>query len=113
MLTTKSSPAEFVYKITDHVCRVCFGRVLVRITVDYRKIYRCSCCGVEREGKTEAAICTCGVKLRNKTDLGIRCMVNTQRTPECPSEIVAEQIADLALKPVPQKKLPEDDTDFD
>lgn len=77
--------------ITDHVCRVCFGRVLMRETFDRRRVYRCSNCGVETEGKTEAAICCCGMKLKTGVDAGIRCQANPDRSPEWPSEITAAQ----------------------
>lgn len=81
------------WAITDHVCRVCFGRVLARETFDHRRIYRCSNCGVEREGKSELAICCCGIKLKTGVDAGIRCAINPQPTPELPSEVIAEQVS--------------------
>jgi hypothetical protein len=87
-----TEPYSFQWTFTQHCCRVCFGRVLMRTTVDARRIYRCADCGVEREGHDERAICSCGIKLRTTVDAGIRCKVNEKRTPECPSEIVAEQL---------------------
>lgn len=83
---------EFSWKLTPHVCRACFGRILVRETFDHRKVYRCSNCGVEREGKDSRVICTCGLKLRNGVDAGVRCEVNNEKSPEWPSEIVASQV---------------------
>lgn len=81
------------WTITDHVCRCCFGRVLVRETFDRKRVYRCSNCGLEAEGRTEAAVCCCGMKLKTGVDAGIRCGVNHDRTPEFPSEITACQVA--------------------
>ena len=68
------------------------GRVLERRTFEGRRLYRCSCSGVEREGQGPEAICACGIKLRQahgRMDSGIRCMPNTERTPENMAEIVA------------------------
>lgn len=82
---------NFQWRLTEHICRVCFGRVLSR-TDGIRNFYRCSNCGVEREGKTEAAICTCGVRLKTGADAGLRCVKNEQPTAEFPSEVIAEQV---------------------
>lgn len=79
--------------ITDHVCRCCFGRVLMREAFDRKRTYRCANCGIESEGRTEAAICCCGIKLKTGIDAGIRCCVNEDKSPEFPSEIVASQAA--------------------
>jgi len=87
-----SKQDEPFYKITEHCCRVCFGRVLMRETFDHRRLYRCANCGVEREGRGETAICCCGIKLKGGRDAGIRCEVNAERTPEFPSEIIATQV---------------------
>lgn len=81
---------DHIWQLTPHICRICFGRVLHAI-VDYKHFYRCSNCGAEREGKSEAVICMCGMKLGTKTDAGIRCVSNKDRRPELPNEIVAEQ----------------------
>ena len=82
---------DYQWAITDHVCRVCFSRVLVRETFDRRRIYRCSGCGIEKEGRSEAAICACGIKLKTGVDAGIRCELNTNRSPEWPAEVTAAQ----------------------
>lgn len=82
----------YTWRIADHVCRVCFSRVLVRETFDRRRIYRCAGCGVEAEGRSEAAVCCCGIKLKTGIDAGIRCQPNTDQRPEFPSEIVASQV---------------------
>jgi len=85
------------WAITDHVCRCCFGRVLMRETFERKRVYRCSNCGLESEGKTEAAICCCGIKLKTGLDAGIRCAISHDRTPEWPAEITAMQIQPPAV----------------
>lgn len=80
-----------LWAITDHVCRVCFARVLVRETFDHRRVYRCTGCGIEREGRSEAAICACGIKLKTGVDAGIRCARAEAPTPEFPAEVTAVQ----------------------
>ena len=84
---------EEVWRLTPHCCRVCFGRILARETFDRRKIYRCSCCGVEAEGRNESAVCCCGIKLKTGMDAGIRCRISDNKTPEFPAEVVAWQAA--------------------
>ena len=86
-----------LWKLVPHVCRVCFSRVLVRETFDHRRIYRCSGCGIEKEGRSEAAICSCGIKLKTGVDAGIRCELNPDRSPEWPAEVTAAQ----AVTPTP------------
>ena len=83
---------DFAYRIEEHVCRVCLGRVLCRETFDHKRIYRCSNCGVEREGHDARVICCCGMKLRTSVDLGVRCIPNTDRRPELPNEVIAQQV---------------------
>ena len=86
-----------LFALTDHCCRVCFSRVLVRETFDRRRIYRCSGCGIEKEGRSEAAICACGIKLKTGVDARIRCELNINRSPEWPAEVTAAQ----AIIPTP------------
>lgn len=82
------------WELTDHCCRACFGRVLRREADDgERLVYRCANCGAEAEGRRESVLCCCGIKLKTGADAGIRCVVNNAPSPECPSQIVAEQVA--------------------
>ena len=83
--------AQPLWAITDHACRVCFGRVLVRETFDRRRVYRCAGCGIEREGRSEVAICACGIRLKTGVDAGIRCQLQNEPTPEFPAQVVAAQ----------------------
>lgn len=99
------SRVEFEWTIAPHICRACFGRVLMRKTFDNRRVYRCSNCGVEAEGRTEAAICCCGIKLKSGMDAGIRCCQSPHRSPEFPAEITASAVeipSNTALESVRQ-----------
>jgi hypothetical protein len=95
---------RYLWSIEDHVCRCCFGRVLMRETFDRKRVYRCSNCGVEREGLQPSAICACGIKLKTNVDAGVRCKTSTTRTPEFPSEIVAAQAELISNLVVSSKK---------
>ena len=86
------TPSPFTYSITQHICRICLARVLHRETFEGISIYKCSNCGVEVESENVHGLCCCGIRLRNKKDAGIRCVVNDKRCPEHPAEIVAMQV---------------------
>lgn len=89
---TKPAEPLMSWELTSHACRICFGRVLVRTTFENKKIYKCSNCDIEVEGSHEHALCCCGMKLRSNRDAGVRCQVNTNRTPENPAAVVAIQV---------------------
>ncbi len=94
-IVVKMRQEDFQWTLEPHCCRICLGRVAMRKTFEGRRIYRCTCCGVEAEGVGPQAICACGIKLRQhhgKMDSGIRCVANASRTPENMSEFVAVQI---------------------
>lgn len=81
------------WMLVNHICRICFGRVLQLSTFDRRrKVYRCSNCETEEAGEGPQVLCCCGIKLRGGRDAGIRCIKNPRRTPENPAHVVAEQI---------------------
>lgn len=80
------------WRMTSHVCRVCFGRVLRRLEGD-RRIYRCSNCGIEQEGHDSRVICACGMKLKTGANAGLRCVPNLKPTPEFPAQVVVEQVS--------------------
>ena len=80
------------------------GRVLMRETFDGKRLYRCSNCGIEREGRAEQALCCCGIRFgKAGRDAGIRCLPNPLRTPECMSEVIAMEVVHAARpgKPAP------------
>jgi hypothetical protein len=94
MAKKQYSPDQFGWDLTQHVCRICFGRIIHRYTVEQVHVHRCTNCGVETrsEHDTVHALCACGIKLRSKKDAGIRCVANTNKCPEQPAEIVAVQV---------------------
>lgn len=81
------------WSLTDHCCRICWGRVLVRTTFESKKIFKCSNCDHEVISEHVHDLCACGAKMRTNKDLGLRCVVNTERSPELPNAIIATQIA--------------------
>lgn len=82
-----------VWRLEDHLCRVCFGRLVSRPLLGGGRNYRCTCCGESADGQSHDVLCACGMKSERGADLGVRCMVNDQRSPEIPHEIVARPIA--------------------
>lgn len=84
------------WTITDHVCRVCFGRVL-----HSEKQARCADCGVS--GAQVKDVCACGAKLNSGGNAGLRCTKNLDVRPECPAEIVICYVG-IAEKPAKADK---------
>lgn len=84
------SGREQHWAITDHVCRVCFGRILRHRddTPDGVKLFRCACCGIESKGWLDP-ICSCGMKFNSGRLIGVKCQPNPNRGPNDPAEIVA------------------------
>lgn len=89
-----------LWELTDHVCSVCFGRVLMgRMPDDYagddhHRRWRCSNCGAESVNRLASSICACGIRLKSGRDAGVRCERNQAPTPEFVSEVVASQSPD-------------------
>jgi hypothetical protein len=82
-----------LYQLTQHVCRICFGRILSRVGAEGapgKRIFRCADCGAEKDGHHASVVCVCGVKL-NARNAAIRCVPNEHRRPEFPFEICARQ----------------------
>lgn len=75
------------WRLTDHVCRVCFGRVLERRDAEGRRIVRCANCGTEVVGRVEN-LCCCGLKTSTGKLAGLKCVRNEAPTPEQPSEVM-------------------------
>jgi hypothetical protein len=79
---------EAAFSLTDHACRVCLGRILLRDGV-----YMCSVCETSATGRVEA-ICGCGMKSLGGRDLpkglsgAYRCAVNAERSVINPARIV-------------------------
>lgn len=74
-----------LWRLTAHVCHSCLGPILARPVEDERESYRCSNCGVEREGESEAIVCACLLP-------GVECQPNTHITPEWPGLYVAVKV---------------------
>lgn len=93
-MSKKQSPDQFGWDITKHVCRICLGRVMHRVTFEGINIYHCSNCEAETKSEHEKvqSLCCCGTRLSNQRDAGIRCVSNDMITPEQPAAIVAMQI---------------------
>lgn len=80
------------WTITQHCCRICFGRVLTRVTFEGRKVFKCAECETEVQADGVVGLCCCGMKLRGGKDAGVRCIEQTNRTPMMPAMIVAAQV---------------------
>ncbi len=78
-----------LWRIEDHCCGRCFGRILSRDANDGARTYRCADCGLTAAGADTTVICSCGLKLRGKKDMGIRCVANEHKTAEFMVEICA------------------------
>jgi hypothetical protein len=70
-----------MWKVVDHACSLCSGRLLATRKPDGREIVRCAECGTERTGDHQA-LCWCG------TDTGFRCARNPAQTAEVSTEII-------------------------
>lgn len=83
------------WRIEDHVCRVCHGRIVSReVDEDGKRLYLCTNCGLEVEGRKPSVLCACGTKIRKgKTgqlvNAGLECHRNQAQSPSFPSVIVA------------------------
>jgi len=83
------------FSLEDHVCRVCFARLVSEAVGGKRRRYLCTNCGAEASGTTPDVLCACGLRLRasgsgdGTVDAGLRCQPNPKPTPEFPSLVVA------------------------
>lgn len=75
------------WRLTEHVCRVCFGRVLERTNGAGQRVVRCANCGTELVDSAVKALCCCGLKTSHGKDAGMRCRRNDHPTPEQPAEL--------------------------
>lgn len=77
---------DALWSLTDHVCRVCFGRVLERIDADGARVVRCANCGTQIAGPVRS-LCCCGITTGDGRLAGLQCQRNPTPTPEQPSEV--------------------------
>ena len=78
--------------IEDHVCSMCFARIVSFKADDGGNVYVCMTCGRRQAGRGPEVLCSCGAKTPKGKDLGFRCVPNLEKTNDCPFEIVAKQI---------------------
>lgn len=78
-----------IWKIEDHVCLTCLGRVLSRAGDDGQRVYRCSNCGASGM-EPVTSICTCGAQIGQRGGI-LRCVINSHRSPGFMSEIVVQE----------------------
>lgn len=96
-----AGPTRELWELTDHVCRVCYGRVLkgprpegyTGPDAEHVKRWRCACCGAETLHREVSSVCACGTRQKNGRDMGLRCERNPHPRPEFPSEVIASQVA--------------------
>jgi len=82
-----------VYNKTDHVCRICYGRLLSLKDDSGADHIECADCGTKKKG-THLALCACGNRFLTGKKAGFRCVKNTDKSPERPNEIVIRFIGD-------------------
>lgn len=92
MVNKSETTSAELWEIKDHICRVCFSRVLMRRFADGEKLFRCAGCGIEATGTSASVLCCCGQKMRTGASAGLQCQVATSPTPEFPAQIVAVQV---------------------
>jgi len=81
------------WELTEHACRVCMGRVLLRNDVTGKRVAHCPECGATGEDAQSTlraihSICACGTKRRGGKDAGHRCIRNPNIRPEFPMIII-------------------------
>lgn len=75
------------WELTDHLCRRCWGRLLIRNGEDGLTDVRCSNCGAEAHGK-EDALCCCGIEANGKHPF--ECVRNPEKSVS-PAEIAVRE----------------------
>jgi hypothetical protein len=70
---------ERTWKIEDHRCHVCGGRILRCVngcgpTPGGNPIYRCADCGLSKAGNSPSVICWCGFEHRGQRNNAYRCV---------------------------------------
>ena len=79
--------------LIDHLCRVCWGRVLTRTDDNGQRWYKCSNCEETIAGAAPKCLCACGMTIGRKArDMGIRCVRNPRVSPEVPGAVVAVEM---------------------
>jgi hypothetical protein len=76
------------WKLVDHCCAECLGRIVVRRFND-RHEYRCADCGHVGYDSHEA-VCVCGREVRGMGAV-FECFVNKEKSPALPNEIMVRE----------------------
>jgi hypothetical protein len=77
------------WEVSDHACRYCFGRVLVRTRRGKVIQARCAECAQHRFGTVEK-LCCCGVEA-GALGRALECVPNPQINVEAPQEIMVRE----------------------
>lgn len=77
---TMAHVRETTYKLTDHMCRDCGGRILTQATPDTitgggNPIWRCSNCGAKTASMNAYPLCWCGAHWRGGESMNFSCIV--------------------------------------
>jgi hypothetical protein len=81
------------WRLTDHVCRYCLGRMLTGVQPDGVVVSRCADCGVTREGDV-VNVCCCGAALPTGRHAGLRCAPNPNQKASSPFEFGVVYVGD-------------------
>lgn len=70
---------ERTWKIIDHLCRICNGRILKCVsgagpTPGGNPVFKCSLCGKETSGMDSSALCWCGFSMKNQYEKPYICV---------------------------------------
>jgi len=88
-----------LYRVINHVCRVCGGRLLKSDPNSTGGVrVRCADCGCREDGnktnkRLHEKVCACGARLTSFGNVGLKCGVNARMSIEMPEEIVANVTA--------------------
>lgn len=84
-----NSNIEKSWKLTNHCCRICFGRVLKRRLSPSLSEVVCSICDATARGD-EPSLCWCGVEVGAKGKI-LECFLNPKPRPELPPIVLVRE----------------------
>jgi hypothetical protein len=104
MLPDSAAPARRrqptpMWEVSDHACRFCLGRVLVRAGRGAPAEVRCAQCGAKADGGP-SALCCCGADC-GALGYALECFKNPNVTNEVPHEIMVREPGAPAPTPPP------------
>jgi len=77
------------WEVSDHACRCCFGRILVRTRRDKVVEARCAECDAHRFGPVDK-LCCCGVEV-GALGRALECVPNPEVSVEAPQKIMVRE----------------------